>query len=361
MKPTSPQQFCGSKGRLSFVCALLRTVVVVLGAAVVFPQPSRAQSTHEAIAKTLPRIVKIYGAGGLRNLVAYGTGILVSPEGHVATVWSHVLDSDQVTVVLHDGRRFQAKVLGAEPQLDVAVLQLDAENLNLPHFDLGEIGTAEPGERVLGFSNMFKVAAGAEPVSVLHGVVAARTKLAARRGRFEIPYDGPVYVVDAVTNNSGAAGGALTTRDGTLIGLIGKELRNRESNTWLNYAVPLTELRDAIIGIQTGSHKPSDGGQDKRENPRRFSAIDFGIVMVPDVVYRTPAYIDAVEAGSAAEQAGLQPDDLIVFVNDVLVQSTRMLADELGYLEAGDTLRLIVRRGANLLSVEMNVPRKPEK
>ena len=58
---------------------------------------------------------------------------------------------------------------------------------------------------------------------------------------------------------------------------------------------------------------------------------------------------------------GLQPDDLILFVNDELVQSTRMLADELGRLEGGDALRLIVRRGANLVSVEMSVPRKAEK
>jgi serine protease Do len=321
-----------------------------------------AQSTHETIDAVLPRLVKIYGAGGLQNLVAYGTGMLVSPEGHVATVWSHVLDTEQVTVVLNDGRRFQAQVLGAEPHLDLALLKLDAENLQLPYFDLAEAGAAEPGERILAFSNMFKVAAGDEPVSVLHGVVAARTKLTARRGRFEIPYDGPVYIVDAITNNSGAAGGALTTRDGSLIGMIGKELRNSESNTWVNYAVPMTELRDAISEMKTGTYKPSEQqtskGQDK---PRRYAAIDFGIVMVPDVVFRTPAYIDAVEAGSAASQVGLQPDDLILFVNDELVQSTRMLVDELGRLEAGDTLRLIVRRGRNLVSVELAVPRKPNK
>lgn len=340
---------------------IVLTAFVALLLLVGTAQTGRAQSMRETIENTLPRLVKIYGAGGLQNLAAYGTGILVSPKGHVATVWSHVLDSDQVTVVLNDGRRFQAKVLGAEPALDVALLELDAENLELPYFDLSQAGSAEPGTRVLAFSNMFKVAAGDEPVSVLHGVIAARTKLAARRGRFEIPYDGPVYIVDAITNNSGAAGGALTTRDGTLIGLIGKELRNSESNTWVNYAVPITELRTAITEIQTGVHKSPEPSEKQEQKPRNYAAIDFGIVMVPDVVFRTPAYIDSVETGSAAAQVGLQPDDLILFVNDELVQSTRMLADEMGRLEGGDALRLIVRRGANLVSVEMAVPRKPEK
>jgi serine protease Do len=321
-----------------------------------------AQSMRETIDSVLPKLVKIYGAGGLQNLVAYGTGMLVSPEGHVATVWSHVLDADQDTDVLNDGRKIKAKVLGAEPHLDLALLKIEADDLQLPCFDLAAAGTAVPGTRHLGFSNKVKVAAGDEPGSVLHGVVAARTKLSARRGRFEIPYDGPVYIVDAITNNSGAAGGALTTRDGTLIGMIGKELRNSESNTWVNYAVPIAELRDAITEMKTGNYKSANYQKPKdEEKPRRYAAVDFGIVMVPDVVFRTPAYIDSVEAGSAAAQAGLRPDDLILFVNDALVQSARMLVDELGRLEAGDTLRLIVRRGANLVSVELPVPRKPDK
>ncbi|REJ74290.1 MAG: serine protease, partial [Planctomycetota bacterium] len=96
----------------------------------------RADPVHNAIETVQQRVVKIYGAGGIANLHAYGTGFLVSSEGHIVTVWSHVLDGDVVTIVLDDGRRYYGKVLGAEPQLDLAVLKIDAENL--PHFDLGE-------------------------------------------------------------------------------------------------------------------------------------------------------------------------------------------------------------------------------
>ncbi len=317
----------------------------------------RADPVHNAIETVQQRVVKIYGAGGIANLHAYGTGFLVSSEGHIVTVWSHVLDGDVVTIVLDDGRRYYGKVLGAEPQLDLAVLKIDAENL--PHFDLGESTTAGPGARVLGFSNMYEVAVGDEPVSVLRGVVTARTNLTARRGRFEVPYNGPVYIVDAITNNPGAAGGVLTTYDGELLGMIGRELQNTESNTWVNYVMPIQQLADTVEAIISGDFSRTDEPPEEND-PRRYRALDFGIILVPDVIYRTPAFIDSVAAGSLAEEVGLRPDDLIVFVNNELVQSIRMLQTQLGRLQAEDDLTLIVRRGNSLVSVTMRVPRKNE-
>ncbi|MFN0055739.1 MAG: S1C family serine protease [Planctomycetales bacterium] len=302
------------------------------------------------------RVVKIFGAGGIRGLYAYSTGFLVSPRGHLVTVWSHVLDDQAVTVVLHDGRRLEGKILGAEPQLDLAVLKIEGEDF--PYFNLDDAVSAQVGSRVLAFSNMFKVAAGDEPVSVLHGVIAARTKLSARKGAFETPYTGPVYVVDAITNNPGSGGGVLTTRDGSLVGMIGKELRNSQTNTWINYAVPIQELKgvigDIIEGKFVARHETSEGSA----SPRRYAPVDFGIILVPDVLYRTPAFVDGVLQGSSAEKAGILPNDLVLFVNDELVQSCRMLNDELGRLEAGDTLKLVLRRGNVLVPVELPVEKK---
>ncbi len=323
--------------------------------------PLRAQTTQHAIENVLPKMVKIFGAGGFQNLAPYGTGFIVSPQGHIVTVWSHLLDSDQITVVLDDGRRFKAKVLGAEPQLDLAVIRLEADNLQLPWFDLAAAANVQPGTRVLGFSNMFKVATGDEPVSVLHGVVASHARLAARRGRFEIPFEGSLYIIDAITNNSGAAGGVITTQDGVLVGMIGRELRNAESNTWINYAMPVTDLRETVGQIITGNYKSKDDAKvgDER-NPRRYDPLDFGLVMVPDVVPRTPAYIDSVQADSDSAKAGLQPDDLVLFVNGKLIQSARTFKDEVGRLEAGDNLEIVVRRGAQLETVKLTVPRKSQ-
>jgi len=309
----------------------------------------------DPIAAVQPKIVKIFGAGGLANLQAYGTGILVSPQGHIATVFSHLLDGDVTTVVLADGRRFFAEVIGAVPDLDLAVLKIDAADL--PHFDLEQTPVVGPGTRVYAFSNMFKVAAGDEPASVQHGVVAARTPLSARRGRFDVPYRGPAYIVDAVTNTPGSAGGALTTTDGRLIGMIGRELRNADSHTWLNYSIPIGELRETIVAFRDGQGAP----------PKRLVAegaatgylpLDFGLVLVPNVLFRTPAYIDAIVPGSPLDGQGLQPDDLIVFANDQLIPSIRTLEEQLGQLQAEDDLTLIVRRGNQLIPVQTRAPRK---
>lgn len=337
---------------------MLPTVAAVCALGAYSVASAAVQSSQQTIEQTLPRIVKIFGAGGLRNLEAYGTGFLVSSDGHIATVWSHILDREMVTVVLNDGRRFSAKVVGPEPHLDLAVLKIDADDLDLPYFDLKDAEEASVGTRVLGFSNMFKVATGDEPVSVMHGVIAARTDLTARRGSFDAPYSGPAYIVDAVTNNSGAGGGVLVTRDGRLLGMIGKELRNARSNTWINYAVPITEIAEVVEQIIRGEYGGRDDTPGETENPNCYEAVDFGLVMIPDVLERTPPYVDTVLPGSAAQQAGLRRDDLILFVNDEIVQSYRMLAEELGRLEAGDTLRLIVRRGTKLTTFELPVERK---
>jgi serine protease Do len=323
------------------------------------PAQTRQQRVIEQVSR---RVVKIFGAGRLKNLYAYSSGFLVSPQGHLVTIWSHVLDEQEVTVVLHDGRRFAGRIVGAEPQLDLAVLKIDAEDL--PCFELDEAVSPPVGARVLSFSNMFKVATGDEPVSVLHGVISARTRLVARRGVFDSAYNGPVLVVDAITNNPGSGGGVLTTRDGLLAGMVGKELRNAQSNTWMNYAIPISELKTAIQDIIAGTFTPKSNPLDAPLSSPRFLPIDFGLVLVPDVIQRTPAFIDAVLPDSRAADAQLKANDLVLFVNDQLIQSVRMLREELARLEPGDTLKLVVRRENILIPVELPVPetaRKPRK
>jgi serine protease Do len=342
--------------RVGFVLGVLIVFAIASECGGVISQAA-PPSSADSLDATLAKVVKIFGSGGVRNLEGYGTGLVVSPNGHVVTVWSHLLDSGDVSVVLNDGRRFNAKFIKGDPARDLAVLKIEGENLDLPCFDLRETVDASPGTRVLAFSNMFKVATGDEPVSVVHGVVAARARLSARRGAFGSAYEGPVYIVDSVTNNPGAAGGALTTLDGRLVGMIGRELRNTESNTWLNYAVPLTQLREPISEIIAGRFTPPPSKSDEASLPR-YSPLDLGLVMVPDVVYRTPAYVESVVPGSAAAKAGVLTEDLIVFVNDELVQSNRTLKTILGRIESGDSVRLVVRRKEKLVPLELRVPER---
>jgi len=277
-----------------------------------------------------------------------------SPAGHVLTVGSYVLDTEDLSVTLGDGRKFTASLLGADPRLELAVLKIDAAGL--PCFDLAEAAAAESGQRVLAVSNLFGVATGDEPVSVQKSVISVRTRLQARRGAFETPYDGPVYVLDAVTNNPGAAGGALVNQRGRLVAMLGKELRNSLNDTWLNYALPIDEIRSSVERIRTGApaaepEKPAD------EKPRRPTTVgQLGIVLVPNVADRTPPYIDDVRLDSPAARAGLRADDMVVMVNRQLVRSSSALGEELARFEQETPVRLTVLRGQQLLEVELQAP-----
>jgi serine protease Do len=315
-----------------------------------------AADMQTAIADVQQRMVKIFGAGGLAGLYAYGTGFLISADGHVATVLSHVLDAEVVNVVLHDGRRMFGKVVGTDVELDLAVLKI--EEAGLPFFDLLKAVDIGPGTRVLAFSNMFKVASGNEPVTVQRGVVAAKSTLSARRGRFAAPYRGTAYLVDAVTNNPGAAGGVLTTLDGRLVGVLGRELRNPQTQTWINYAVPATKLAATADEIIRGKFKPKDKFASEDGKKSGVTPVDLGVVLVPDVVARTPAYIDDVIAGSPAAKAGLAAEDLIVFINSDLVASISAVGEVLDRVQPGDDLSLTVRRGDELVAVTIRVPEK---
>ena len=315
----------------------------------VFSPPVPAQDLAAVSLTVQPKMVKIYGAGGIQGLESYQSGFLVSKEGHVLTVWSYVLDTEFITTILDDGRRFQAELVGADPRLEIAILKIDAEDLDF--FDRSTEKELNVGSRILAFSNLYGVATGDEPTSVLHGVVAARTTLDARRGVFKTPYRGPVYVLDAITNNPGAAGGALTDHHGRLAGILGKELRNSLTNTWLNYSIPISQLNQAIDDILAGKSRPRTDDDMAKRPARPHTLAGLGLVMVPDVLAKTPPYIDAVRRGSLAEKSGLRPDDLVLFVGDRLIPSCEALRNEISFIDQIDEVHLVVQRDDDLLDL----------
>jgi S1-C subfamily serine protease len=324
------------------------TVVLCAGAA-------RADDSLAAVARDVrPKMAKIYGAGGIRGLEAYQSGMLISDDGNVLTAWSYVLDSDDVTVVLDDGRRFTAKLLGADPLTEIAVLRFDAGSEKLPHFDLSQAASADVGTRVLALSNLFGIATGDEPVSMLQGYVSAVAPLEARRGGFSANYRGDVYVVDAATNNPGASGGALVDVHGRLVGMLGKELRSELTGTWLNYALPVAAFASTAQAIESGEFTPRPLSEaDRPDHP--LALADLGIVLVPDVVARTPPYVDRVVPDSPAAKAGLRPDDLVVMIDSQVVTSRRQADAIAERFEHDATVRVSVLRGDALLEYPLTV------
>src|SRR5690606_24652655 len=158
---------------------------------------------------------------------------------------------------------------------------LPLEGDTVPYFDIKEGPTGNVGERVLALSNLFGIAAGDEPASVLQGAITAIAPLEARRGSFVAKHRDDVYIVDAYANNPGASAGELVDWHGRLLGLLGRVLKSRGPGTWLNYAVPtasfIERVDDMMAGRSSNLHPPSQLPEEA------LAAESLGIRLVPNV------------------------------------------------------------------------------
>ena len=324
----------------------------------VFAQDQPAAVYERVIQSGLHPVVKLFGAG-VGTLDSYGSAVLISSQGHAVTVWNHLVNTGYLTAVVSDGRRYSVKVIGTSLSHDLAVLKLEAsDDESFPFVDWKSFAEAEAGDPVLAFSNMFHVAAGNEPVSVVHSVIACRAPLQAGLGRWQFPVKSPVYILDAITNNSGAAGGLLTNMDGRPLGLLGREIRHRETDMWVNYAVPGKLLQPVIASVLEGRQlQPDDASQDDRKMiaDRRLTA-DFGITLLPAVLVKTPAYVDRVVPGSLADRAGFRQGDLILLVNDDVIQSVEDFRAALAGFRKGQSITIAVNRDGSVDSLSLKVP-----
>jgi S1-C subfamily serine protease len=335
---------------ISHVQFLLAALLFILPFQPIFAAVS--SSLTVVIDQTQTKAVKLYGAGGFRGLEPYQSGIIISPEGHILTAFSSVLDTDDLSAVLWDGRKFTATLVGADPRLEVAVLKIEGKNL--PCYNLAQTTEVPSGTPILAVSNLFGVATGDEPLSVQHGIISVVSGLQARRGVFNTPYHGLVYVLDVETNNPGSAGGALVNRRGELLAMLGKELRNAVNHTWLHYAVPIAELRPSVEAIRSGKFV-TGRGSDPQTKPQRSLRLDeLGLTLIPEVLDRTPPYVEAVRPNSPADQVSLRPDDLIVLLNDRLIPSCSALRAELEFVDYEEEIRITVQRGQDLMEVKLH-------
>lgn len=304
------------------------------------------------IEQVQPKMVKINGSGGFSGLESYQSAFLISADGHILTVWSYVLDSDVITATLDDGQKFEAELIGYDPRIEIAVLKIDATDL--PFFNIDEAATSFTGAKILTFSNLFGVATGNEPTSVLHGTVTARTRLSARSGATASNYQGEVYVVDAMTNNPGSAGGAVTNRMGQLVGLIGKELRDSQTNTWLNFAIPIGELAGSVHDIRAGKMTVISSTNRRKPN-EPISAKLLGFVLVSNVIAKTPPFIEQVVRGSAFDRAGIQTDDLIVEIDGRMTPSCDDVNYILSLIDRDAAVSFTVQRGTKFHTIEVQL------
>ena len=344
------------------------------------PTPALCGGFDQAIEAAMPRVVKLYGLGAGAQK-GYGTGVVVSQDGLVLTVSSLLIDANRIRAVGSDATPYEAEVVARDPTRQLALLRLKpasgyrdvhgpaqaAHGGPLPFFDLSREAALSPGDWVLAAGNAFKVADGAEPVSVAHGVFSARTRLDARRRLKDFPYTGEVLVIDAITSNPGAPGSAVVNLNGEFVGMIGRQVISNLTYTHLNFAMPRAVLYDFYLeatldtvgdsmasALTIGSHEPATEW-------KKGAPFDPGI-RISRVGYRTVLpFVERVRAGSPAQRAGVRRDDLILAVNGRSVADVAAYDDRLRALGPDEAIDLVVRRGRAILTIHIKNVEKSER
>lgn len=285
------------------------------------------------------RTVKVYGAG-IGHVAGYATGLIVSPEGDILTIQGVYLSSDHLRVGLPDGSIHPAKVIRRSLPLQTALLKIEAATPN--YYELSKPAVVRKGDWVLAVSNAFKVADVREPLSVNLGVFSLRTRVEAKRGVQDVDFDGDAMIIDAIISNPGAGGGAVVTADGRLVGMIGKIIESKQTNTRLNYAVPVDQLKLFLDG-QTP--------QLAADQPQQKATLGLRLFLLGG--RRGPAYVDRVTPSGPAAQAGLRPDDLIVSIDGQVVRDLQDFQDKAERLTPGREVVLVIKRRGKVMPLKI--------
>ncbi len=255
---------------------------------------------------------------------AQGSGFIVSADGVILTNAHVVQDAKEVTVKLTDRREFRAKVLGADPKTDVAVLKIDARNL--PTVSLGNTRDLRVGEWVLAIGSPF----GFEN-SVSAGVVSAK-------GR-SLPDDNFVpFIQTDVAVNPGNSGGPLFNTRGEVVGINSQIYSRSGGYQGLSFAIPIelaSRVRDQIVATGQASHARL--GVAIQEVNQTFA--DSFHLDKPE-----GALVSNVDKGGPADQAGLKSGDVILKVNGQAIVASSDLPALIGAAAPGDKVSLEVWR-----------------
>ena len=273
-----------------------------------------------------------------------GSGFIVSPDGIILTNAHVVKGAKEVTVKLTDRREFRAKVLGADPKTDVAVLRIDANNL--PVVQLGKVADLRVGEWVLAIGSPF----GFEN-TVTAGVVSAK-------GR-SLPDDSAVpFIQTDVPINPGNSGGPLFNARGEVVGINSQIYSRSGGYQGVSFAIPIdvvTRVQQQIVA--TGKVEHARLGVAVQEVNQSFA--DSFKLDKPE-----GALVSMVEKGSPADKAGLQAGDVIRKLDGQPIVSSGALPALISLNAPGDRVKLDVwRQGAakSLTATLVNANAKAEK
>ena len=267
-----------------------------------------------------------------------GSGVIVSPDGYILTNNHVVKNAKQIQIALNDGRNLPAKVVGTDPESDIALIKVNANNLQA--LTLTDSDKVEVGDVVLAIGNPFGVGQ-----TVTSGIVSAKNRAAS--GEMDedfIQTDAPI--------NPGNSGGALVDTEGRLVGINTAILSRSGGSQGIGFAVPSNLARWAMESLVKSGHVERGflGVQIQDLNPSLAQAFK---------IERTNgALVADVTAGSPAEAAGLKSGDVIVQFNGQPVENASQLKLHVAETTPGSTVPVVVNRNGETKNLNITVREK---
>jgi len=274
------------------------------------------------------RFFKVPDMPQQRERQALGSGVIVdADEGYILTN-NHVIENaDEITVTLKDKRHFEAKVIGTDPDADLAVIQIEAKHLT--ELAMVDSSTLEVGDFVVAIGNPF----GLEQ-TVTSGIVSAL----GRSGLGIESYEN--FIQTDASINPGNSGGALVDLDGKLVGLNTAIVGPSGGNVGIGFAIPSNMARSIMMQlIEHGEVRRGQLGVVIQD-------LTHDLAGAMGIKQATGAVIAQVVEGSAADKAGLKVGDVVTAINGKAVHSSAQLRNAVGLLRVGEKVKLeIIRDG----------------
>ncbi|MCC6878971.1 MAG: Do family serine endopeptidase [Rhodocyclaceae bacterium] len=329
------------------------------------PDTRAVASYAEAAKKALPSVVHIYTSkevktprhpfaddpvfryffgdrfGGPQRQSGLGSGVIVSAEGYILTN-NHVVENmDEIEVATNDGRRLRARIVGLDPETDLAVLQVKADG-RLPTVTFAPPESLRVGDIVLAIGNPFGVGQ-----TVTHGIVSALGRSQLGINTFEN------FIQTDAAINPGNSGGALTDSAGNLVGINTAIYSRTGTSLGIGFAIPVSIARSVMEQIiRTGSVTRGWIGVEAQE-------------ITPELAesFKLPsqegAMIAGVMRGSPADRAGVRPGDVLLAIGGKPVKDPQGMLELIAGLTPGTASQFKLRREAKELEVAVNIGKRP--
>ncbi len=346
----------------------LQPVAVVQQAPTAGPLPSAASpgSFHDAVRRATPSVVNIFTSKEIRaqrhpllndpifrrffgdqlpdeaqRAASLGSGVIVSTSGYVLTNHHVVEAADEIEVALADGKKLLAKVVGNDPETDLAVLRLSEENL--PAITFGSSEALRVGDVVLAIGNPFGVGQ-----TVTSGIVSALGRTGLGINTFEN------FIQTDAAINPGNSGGALVDAGGNLVGINTAIFSRSGGSMGIGFAIPVSTAKMVLEQIvKTGTVTRGWIGVEVQE-------------LTPALAesFKLPsargALIAGVLRGGPADKAGVKPGDVLVEVEGRPVADPTSMLNVIAALAPGKPAKMKLKRQEKELDATVTVGRRPK-